>query len=94
MGLTGYYWCFMLNFASIAIPFLDLNRKSELERVCWAITAECTFQTLKDTLTSSPVLQNPDFQWPFLVQINTSIPQSSAVTGVGWGKASGSLHQL
>lgn len=61
----------MPNFSSLAASFSDLTRRGGLEQVRWSTKAENTFQSLKTALSSSPVLQNPDFCLPFLVQTDT-----------------------
>ena len=35
LGLTGYYWRFIPNFASLAAPLTDLMMKSALMQVQW-----------------------------------------------------------
>ncbi|XP_053087769.1 uncharacterized protein LOC128317873 [Pangasianodon hypophthalmus] len=60
LGLAGYYTRFMPNFSSIASPLSDLNRKGQPDWVHWSWEAEQAFEELKQALTSSPVLRNPD----------------------------------
>ena len=45
-----------------------MTRKSEPEKVIW--TPQCTkaFSKLKELLLSAPVMMNPDFSWPFILQ--------------------------
>lgn len=67
MGLSGYYRRFVLKFFSVASPLSDLTKKGKLDRVQWTEEAEWAFQAFKQALTSSPVIQNPDYCLPFTV---------------------------
>ena len=72
LGLTGYYCKFIPGFATMATPLTDLTRKNSPNRV--VCTNECAraFQSLKDSLCTSPVLYSPDFTKPYIVQTNAS----------------------
>lgn len=60
LGLVGYRR-FVCDFSSVASTLSDLTRIGKPEKVCWTREAKGDFQNLKTTLTSSPVLRNPDF---------------------------------
>ena len=49
-----------------------MTRKSEPEKVIW--TPQCTkaFSKLKELLLTAPVMMNPDFSCPFILQIDAS----------------------
>ena len=67
LGLTGYYRCFIPNFASLAAPLTDLTKKSAPMQVQW--DDQCNvFEDLKSLLCSSPMLQSPDFEKPLVLQ--------------------------
>lgn len=51
-----------------SLPFSALTRKREAEKVHWTNQAKRAFQELKRTLTPYPVLCNPNFERPLLVQ--------------------------
>ncbi|XP_026116332.1 uncharacterized protein LOC113094960 [Carassius auratus] len=72
LGLAGYYRCFIPNFSSIASPLTDLTKKGQPEKLKWTAAAEAAFQTLKEALSSSPVLHAPDFSCPFILQTDAS----------------------
>ncbi len=72
LGLLGYYQCFMPSFSSIASPLSDLIKKGQPEKVNWTSEAKQAFQILKKALTSSPVLQAPDFSCPFVLYTDAS----------------------
>lgn len=58
MGLAGYYRKFIRHFASIAAPLNQLLTKDGFQ---WHEAAEEAFQRLKQALTTTPVLNLPDF---------------------------------
>ena len=72
LGLSGYYRRFIPNYATIAVPLTNMTRKSEPEKVIW--TTQCTkaFSKLKELLLSAPVMMNPDFSCPFILQTDAS----------------------
>jgi hypothetical protein len=59
LGLTGFYWCIMRDFNTIAAPLNDLMKKGDL--FCWGVAQDIAFHTLIDKLTHAPLLQLPDF---------------------------------
>ncbi|KAF4091096.1 hypothetical protein AMELA_G00033140 [Ameiurus melas] len=72
LGLAGYYRRFVPNFSAIASPLSDLTKKGQPDRVRWSADAERAFRTLKEALTSEPMLRNPDFTLPFSVHTDAS----------------------
>ena len=70
--LTGYYCRFIPNYVTIAVPLANMTRKSEPEKAIW--TPQCTkaFNKLKEILLSAPVMMNPDFSHPFILQTDAS----------------------
>lgn len=72
LGLTGYYRRFVPDYSSIAAPLTDLTRKSLPNQVVWTEKCETAFSHLKELLCSSPVLHNPDFNRPFILQTDAS----------------------
>lgn len=81
LGMTGWYHRFIDGYASIAAPITDLLKKSE--RFRWTTEAQQAFETLKERMTSAPVLVHPDFGQRFYIQCD------ACMTGVG-----GVLYQL
>jgi hypothetical protein len=70
LGLAWYYRRFIENFSKIAKPMTNLLKKSnefELAPEC-----EHNFQTLKQKLTTNPVLALPDNQKDFVVYCDAS----------------------
>ena len=72
LGLTGYYRRFIADYASIAAPLSDLTKKSLPNEVCWNEACEKSFKCLKELLCKSPILHNPDFGKPFVLQTDAS----------------------
>lgn len=74
LGLTGYYRRFVGQYALIAVPLTNLLRK---EGFVWSDEAQEAFEQLKIALTSALVLVFPNFNIPFIVEMD--------VCGVGIG---------
>ncbi|XP_068636074.1 uncharacterized mitochondrial protein AtMg00860-like [Aristolochia californica] len=68
-GLAGYYLKFIHNYRQIAAPVNNLHKKNAF---LWSETAGSSFQQLKASLSSAPVLQLPDFDELFLVECDVS----------------------
>lgn len=70
LGLVGYYRRFVPRLASVAQPLYKLLMKGV--RWIWGVTQQQSFQELKHSLTSSPILTLPDFTQPFCLQTDAS----------------------
>lgn len=75
MGLINFYRMFIPNCAEISEPLNNLLRL-EVE-FTWTDVCQQAFQTLKDRLIHYPVLRCPDFDKPFIIEVDAS--------GVGLG---------
>jgi hypothetical protein len=53
LGLTGYYWKFIQSYSNIATLLMELLKRESFN---WSPEAEAAFNTLKNELTSTPVL--------------------------------------
>lgn len=71
LGMVGYYRRFIRNFSEIADPLTRLTKKNEPE-VQWSEQEEAAFNMLKQALTHSKLMRNPDFTKPFIVQTDAS----------------------
>ena len=79
LGITGYYRKYIPEYATLAAPLMDLTRKTSPNRVLWNEHCDSAFAMLKHHLCSSPVLQNPDFDRPFVLQTDASDRSVGAV---------------
>ncbi|XP_073035270.1 uncharacterized protein [Primulina eburnea] len=70
LGLAGYYRRFIADFSKIALPLTSLTRKTT--KFEWTIECQQAFQTLKDKLTSAPVLVLPCGTEDFVVYTDAS----------------------
>jgi hypothetical protein len=70
LGFFGYYRKYIRNFGKIAHPLTELTKLDK--EFVWGPEQEDAFQTLKDKLTSAPILAHPDFSEEFIVQTDAS----------------------
>ncbi|XP_016172831.1 uncharacterized protein LOC107615247 [Arachis ipaensis] len=77
VGLAGYYRRFIEGFPKIALPMTKLTGKE----VPFVWTSECkdSFQTLKQKLTSVPILILPELHEPFKVYCDASLKDLGCV---------------
>ncbi|XP_016185224.1 uncharacterized protein LOC107626845 [Arachis ipaensis] len=71
LRLAGYYQKFIKRFSQLALPLTQLTRK-EVPFV-WTDECEESFKTLKERLTTAPVLILPDPEGPFEVFCDASL---------------------
>jgi hypothetical protein len=68
--MAGYYRCFIEGFSKIARPMTALlAKKVEFK---WTTTCQTSFETLKEKLTTAPVLIMLDAHKPFSVYCDAS----------------------
>ena len=75
LGLAGFYRRFIPFFSSIASPLTDLTKKVRPNSIKdWQVHHEKAFQTLKNRLTSIPILRLPIFYegHPFILRTDAS----------------------
>lgn len=70
LGLAGWYRRFISNFAEVSSPLTELLKKKRT--FDWTEEANMAFKTLKEKLSTAPVLTNPDYAKPFLIQCDAS----------------------
>ena len=76
VGLVGHYRCFIKGFAKIAAPLYDLtsgdNKDKMSEHVDLSPEAREAFDRLKAACLQAPILSFPDFNKPFLLEMDAS----------------------
>ncbi len=72
IGLANYYRKFIPNFATIAAPLTDLTKGGMPKKVVWDKPQEHAFKTLRDLLTSSPILRLADLSRHFILRTDAS----------------------
>ena len=75
LGLTGYYRRFIRDYAKVAEPLLRLVRlhqrsKRSSNTIEWSDDCQQAFITLKSILTQAPILRAPDFEKPFILELD------------------------
>jgi hypothetical protein len=70
LSLACYYCRFILDFSRIAKPMIELLKKGV--KFLWSEACEEAFHTLRQHLTSAPVLLQPDNSKPFDVFCDAS----------------------
>lgn len=86
LGMASYYRQYIESFAEIISPMAALTKKNA--PFIWTPECQSAFETLKNRMTSSPVLRLPDFNKPFIlttdwskVAIGAVLSQVDADTG-------------
>jgi uncharacterized protein (DUF427 family) len=70
LGLAGYYRRFIPDFSKFAKPMTSLLQKDH--KFSWTEECEAAFHTLRELLTTAPVLAQPDIEKPFDVFCDAS----------------------
>ncbi len=76
LGFTNFYRRFIQNYSSIAGPLTDLL-KHKPKSLSWTPSATKSFNILKETFITAPILFHPDPNKAFVVEVDAS------TTGVG-----------
>ena len=77
LGLAGYYWRHVKNFAAIAGPLHALTRKDPVFH--WSADCQDAFDHLKTLLTTSPITAFPDFSQSFRLYMDASTAGLGAI---------------
>lgn len=85
IGLTGWYRRFLPNFATITAPITELIKKN-CTRIEWTPEAQEALVRIKVALTSAPILANPNYEIPFIIQTDASDLGMGAVLVQGEGE--------
>ena len=96
VGLVGHYRRFIKGFAKIAVPLYDLtnsnNKDKKSEHINLSPEALDTFDCLKAACLQAPILAFPDFDKPFLLEMDTSRKGLGAV--LSQKQADGQYHPI
>jgi hypothetical protein len=87
LGLTGYYWKFIRSYGDITAPLTHLLK---WESFRWSLNAMAAF----DALTSTPILQLPDFNKPFIIDCDASGLRFGVVLHQGVGPMAFFSHAI
>ena len=77
LGIAGFYQKFINQYSDITAPISDLLKKGK--KVLWTEDANCAFLKLKSALVTAPILANPDFEMPFIIETDSSDQAIGAV---------------
>lgn len=72
LGMAGFYHRFIPNFSSRAAALTDLVGSRSPNQLRWTKEAEAAFRDIGTALSKDPVLHNPDFNQPFVLQTDAS----------------------
>ena len=96
VGLVGHYRHFIKGFAKLAAPLYDLtsgnNKDKKSEHVNLSPEALETFDHLKTACLQAPILAFPDFDKPFLLEMDASRKGLGAV--LSQKQADGQHHPI
>lgn len=70
LGMTGWYRKFVPNFSTLVAPLTKLTHKNV--PYVWTEDCEKSFNHIKNSLISAPILTCPDFTKPFVLQTDAS----------------------
>jgi hypothetical protein len=68
LGLIGYYRRFIVRYVKIVKPLFTLTKKEC--RFLWTPICQITFVALKSRLIEAPILVRPDFNKPFILDVD------------------------
>lgn len=76
LGLMGYYRRFVKRYGEIVAPLTKLLQKNSFN---WNKEAPVTFEQLKATMTTIPMLALSDWSLPFVIETDASRFGSGAI---------------
>ncbi|CAF5223947.1 unnamed protein product, partial [Rotaria magnacalcarata] len=72
LGLTSYYRRFIRNYATIAEPLISLTRNIDSRPFLWTSSCQQAFDHLRHLLIQAPIISYPQFDKPFILQLDAS----------------------
>ncbi|KAK1795660.1 hypothetical protein P4O66_001153 [Electrophorus voltai] len=79
---------FIKSFSLLARPLTD-HLRGPVRKIKWTQEAETAFEELKNAVTTAPVLQQPDLERPFMVEVDASNVGAGAVLSQHMGERGG-----
>jgi len=79
LGMTGYYQCYIPQYSDITAPLTNCLKKAMPSTIQWTDELNRSFQLLKKSLTSSPILKIPCKDKEFIVRSDASALGVAAV---------------
>ncbi|CAF3890410.1 unnamed protein product [Rotaria sp. Silwood1] len=79
LGLTSYYRRFIKNYATITEPLIALTRHTDHKSFQWSTTCQQAFHHLRHLLMDAPIIAYPQFDQPFILQLDASDVGLSAI---------------
>ena len=79
LGYAGYYRRFIANFSKIALPLFKLISKDVHFK--WDTNCQYAFQTLKEKLSTAPILRGPNWTLPLHISTDASATAIGASLG-------------
>ena len=70
LGLTGYYRQFVKDYSKVAEPLTNLTSKDK--EWSWGDKEQKAFETLREAVTTAPIVAYPDFDKPFWIKTDAS----------------------
>lgn len=70
LGIAGWYRRFIENFSTVVFPITETL--SNKKKYSWTPDAQNAFDKIKELLSSSPILANPDFSKKFFLHCDAS----------------------
>jgi len=84
LGVTRYYRRFIARYVKIAKPLLTLTKKEC--KFLWTPICQITFIALKRRLVEAPILVRPNFNKPFILDVDWSIKSVGAILSQKFGR--------
>ncbi|KAI2667189.1 Transposon Tf2-8 polyprotein [Labeo rohita] len=85
LGFTNFYRRFIMDYSTITSPLTSLLR-GKPKQLLWNPAAHEAFERLKTTFSTAPVLQHPDPERPFTVEVDASTIGVGAVLSQAVGE--------
>ena len=79
LGLIGFYRRYVPDFTTITVPLSDLTKENGKRGITWTQECEEALTKIKEIFSSSPVLQLPRLNEPFMWQLSRETKPNSHI---------------